>query len=209
MWLDAGWRGDAPAAAGADTRGGASEPSGERGVYPRIYARKGRRRYGVGGWLRLAAAGCGWMWLAAAGCGLARGRFGVVWGASGPGAARRVSCVLLLNHSRFPDGRAHGFAALANIGVLRAGRAQPLYLLTPSGRFALRATAHRADASLRRASGRFGPSAQQPTGLTLPCAPCGRSQRLGRPPFAAKTAHATASGGWGWDPPVSERIPRK
>ena len=48
-----------------------------------------------------------------------------------------------------PDGRAHGFAALANIGVLRAGRAQPLYLLTPAGRFALRATAHRADASLR------------------------------------------------------------
>ena len=41
------------------------------------------------------------------------------------------------------------FAALANIGVLRAGRAQPLYLLTPAGRFALRATAHRADASLR------------------------------------------------------------
>ncbi len=86
--------------------------------------------------------------------------------------------------------RAHGFAVLANIGVLRAGRAQPLYLLTPAGRFALRATAHRADASLRRAhgfaalanigvlragraqplylltpSGRF---AQQPTGLTLP-----------------------------------------
>src|SRR5699024_11043361 len=74
----------------------------------------------------------------------------------------------LLNHSRFPNGRAHGFAALANIGVLRAGRAQPLYLLTPPGRFALRATAHRADASLRRAAGRFGPSAQVPTGHTLP-----------------------------------------
>ena len=28
------------------------------------------------------------------------------------------------------------FHSLANIGVLRAGRAQPLYLLTPSGRFA-------------------------------------------------------------------------
>ena len=52
-----------------------------------------------------------------------------------------------------PDGRAHGFAALANIGVLRAGRAQPLYLLTPAGRFALRATAHWADASLRCAHG--------------------------------------------------------
>ena len=41
----------------------------------------------------------------------------------------------------------------ANIGVLRAGRAQPLYLLTPAGRFALRATAHWADASLRCAHG--------------------------------------------------------
>ena len=47
-------------------------------------------------------------------------------------------------------GRAlRSFRSLANIGVLRAGRAQPLYLLTPPGRFALRATAHRADASLR------------------------------------------------------------
>ena len=71
-----------------------------------------------------------------------------------------------------PDGRAHGFAALANIGVLRAGRAQPLYLLTPPGRFALRATAHRADASLRRAAGRFGPSAQVPTGHALPLRAC-------------------------------------
>ena len=77
----------------------------------------------------------------------------------------------------------------ANIGVLRAGRAQPLYLLTPpgrfgpsaqvptghtlpsgapAGRFALRATAHRADASLRCAAGRFGPLAQVSTGHTLP-----------------------------------------
>ena len=86
----------------------------------------------------------------------------------------------LLNHSRFPNGRAHGFAALANIGVLRAGRAQPLYLLTPAGRFALRATAHRADASLRRTFGSlwaFGPSAHRAhaslraTGLTLPSVP--------------------------------------
>ena len=45
--------------------------------------------------------------------------------------------------------RQNTFPLLANIGVLRAGRAQPLYLLTPAGRFALRATAHRADASLR------------------------------------------------------------
>ena len=75
----------------------------------------------------------------------------------------------LLNHSRFPDGRAHGFAALANIGVLRAGRAQPLYLLTPAGRFALRATAHRADASLRCAPGRFATSGGKcPQGTRFP-----------------------------------------
>ena len=47
---------------------------------------------------------------------------------------------LLLHHCRFSDGRAHGFAALANIGAVRADRAQPL------------------DA------GRFGLSAQQPAG---------------------------------------------
>ena len=46
--------------------------------------------------------------------------------------------------------RQNTFPLLANIEVLRAGRAQPLYLLMPAGRFALRATAHRADASLRR-----------------------------------------------------------
>ena len=74
-----GWRGGAPAAAGADARGGASEPSGARDVYPRIYARKGRRRYGAGGWMRLDAAGCGWL---RAGCGHAW-HFGVVRGASG------------------------------------------------------------------------------------------------------------------------------
>ena len=85
----------------------------------------------------------------------------------------------------FPDGRAHGFAALANIGVLRAGRAQPLYLLTPAGRFALRATAHRADASLRCASGRFGPSAQVPTGHALPFAPAGVWGRAPKPYAAA------------------------
>ena len=98
------------------------------------------------------------------------------------------------------------FLPFANIGVLRAGHAQPVYLLTPAGRFALRATAHRADAPLRRAhgfaalanigvlcagraqplylltpSGRFGPSAQVPTGHTLPVAPCrGLGQTPGR-----------------------------
>ena len=123
------------------------------------------------------------------------------------------------------------------------------------------------------ASGRFGPSAQQPTGLTLPFAPLdtrnagavrvaglvrahganggrgdaptaagagarggasdgarthgpavcaaacrkprflrrkgARNARAVRPPFAAKTAHATASVGWVWDPPVSERRQRE
>ena len=57
--------------------------------------------------------------------------------------------------------RAHrSFRSLANIGVLRAGRAQPLYLLTPLGR--------------------FGPSAQVPTGHTLPSgAPSGRFAPFG------------------------------
>jgi len=91
-----------------------------------------------------------------------------------------------------PDGRAHGFAALANIGVLRAGRAQPLYLLTPPGRFALRATAHRADASLRRAAGRFGPSAQVPTGHALPFAPAGVWGRAPKP-YAAAFSTSVAS----------------
>ncbi len=91
-----------------------------------------------------------------------------------------------------PDGRAHGFAALANIGVLRAGRAQPLYLLTPAGRFALRATTHRADASLRRAAGRFGPSAQVPTGHALPFAPAGLWGRAPKP-YAAAFSTSVAS----------------
>ena len=97
--------------------------------------------------------------------------------------------------SIFAEGadRAHrSFRSLANIGVLRAGRAQPLYLLvrkyrrsvryraqplyllTPAGRFALRATAHRADASLRRTFGSlWSLRAQVPTGHTLPFAPPG------------------------------------
>ena len=104
------------------------------------------------------------------------------------GAGERVGCRGLPGCSIM-----RAFLPFANIGVLRAGRAQPLYLLTPAGRFALRATAHRADAPLRRAhgfaalanigvlcagraqplylltpSGRFGPSAQVPTGHTLP-----------------------------------------
>ena len=47
---------------------------------------------------------------------------------------------------------------VANIGVLRAGRAQPLYLLTPAGR--------------------FGPSAQVPTGHTLPSGASGGRRKV-------------------------------
>ena len=79
--------------------------------------------------------------------------------------------------------------SFANIGVLRADRAQPLYLLvrkyrrsvryraqplyllTPAGHFALRATAHWADASLRRTFGSlwaFGPSVPVAQSFALP-----------------------------------------
>ncbi len=91
------------------------------------------------------------------------------------------------------------FAALANIGVLRAGRAQPLYLLTPSGRFAtfggkcppgtrflsvhlrvalppLAATAHRAGASLR---------------CPKTCAAAQPRKRCERPKAARNAAHST------------------
>ena len=81
----------------------------------------------------------------------------------------------LLNHSHFPVGRAHGFAALANIGVPGTNRARALYLLTPPGSFALRATAHRAGASLRCAAGRFGPLAQQSRLLNHSHFPTGRA----------------------------------
>ena len=112
---------------------------------------------------------------------LSNNPFGEVW------RTRRSSKVnsyrpAFPGRSIFAEGAARtlcSFRSLANIGVLRAGRAQPLYLLTPlgrfgpsaqvptghtlpsgapSGRFALRATAHRADASLRcRAGGEFAP----------------------------------------------------
>ncbi len=68
------------------------------------------------------------------------------------GAGERVGCRGLPGCSIM-----RAFLPFANIGVLRAGRAQPLYLLTPAGRFALRATAHRADAPLRRAHGFAAP----------------------------------------------------
>ncbi len=118
-------------------------------------------------------------------------------------AGERVGCRGLPGCSIMRD-----FLPFANIGVLRAGHAQPLYLLTPAGRFALRATAHRADAPLRRAHGfaalanigvlcagraqplylltppgRFGPLAQVPTGHTLPFgAPPGRFGPLAQQP---------------------------
>ena len=82
-------------------------------------------------------------------------------------------------------GRAHrSFRSLANIGVLCAGRAQPLYLLTPSGRFGPLAqvpTGH--TLPFGAPSGRFGPLAQVPTGHTLPFgAPPGRFGPLAQQP---------------------------
>ena len=83
--------------------------------------------------------------------------------------------------------------SLANIGVLRADRAQPLYLLTPPGRFGPSAqvpTGHTLPSGAP--AGRCGPLAQQPTGLTLPFAPCrGLGQTPGRSIFAegADRAH--------------------
>ena len=79
--------------------------------------------------------------------------------------------------TRFPPARAW-FRSLANIGVLCAGRAQPLYLLTPSGR--------------------FGTLAQQPTGLTLPSgAPktCAAAQKesVASAQRAQETRHAPLS----------------
>ena len=72
--------------------------------------------------------------------------------------------------------------SLANIGVLRADRAQPLYLLTPPGRFGPSAqvpTGHTLPSGAP--AGRFGPLAQVPTGHTLPFAPCrGLGQTPGR-----------------------------
>ena len=76
----------------------------------------------------------------------------------------------------------------SNIGVLYAGRAQPLYLLTPSGR--------------------FGPSAQVPTGHALPFAPFRRSQRSRRlrSPQRRPMPQRAVKGQGPFD--ASERIPR-
>ena len=97
----------------------------------------------------------------------------------------------MLNHSRFPDGRAHGFAAplrvalppsVASVRLLnhshfpdgRAhGFAAPLRVALPPSV----ATAHRAGASLRA------------TGLALPCAPAGV---WGRVPVAQSSRRALA-----------------
>ena len=81
-------------------------------------------------------------------------------------------------------GRAlRSFRSLANIGVLRADRAQPLYLLTPPGRFGPSAQVSRLLNHSRfpngRAHGFAAPLrvalrfAQVPTGHTLPFAPQG------------------------------------
>ena len=72
-------------------------------------------------------------------------------------------------HRFLPSAPTTRFAALANIGVLRAGRAQPLYLLTPSGRFA--AFGGKCPPGTRFLSVHLRVAlrcAQQPTGLALP-----------------------------------------
>ena len=100
--------------------------------------------------------------------------------------------------TRFPPARAW-FRSLANIGVLCAGRAQPLYLLTPSGRFGPLAqvpTGH--TLPFGAPPGRFGPLAQQPTGLTLPSgAPktCAAAQKesVASAQRAQETRHAPLS----------------
>ena len=97
-------------------------------------------------------------------------------------------------------GRAHrSFRSLANIGVLCAGRAQPLYLLTPSGRFGPLAqvpTGH--TLPFGAPPGRFGPLAQQPPRLTLPSgAPktCAAAQKesVASAQRAQETRHAPPS----------------
>ena len=106
-------------------------------------------------------------------------------------------------------GRAlRSFRSLANIGVLRAGRAQPLYLLTPLGRFGPSAQVSRLLNHSRfpngRAHGFAAPLrvalrfAQVPTGHTLPFAPQGTRflpahLRVALPPSAASAHRAHAS----------------
>lgn len=78
-------------------------------------------------------------------------RFG---GSAGPPKRNRsAGFSRSLNHSHFPDSRAHVFAVLANIGVLLAGRAQNADICS-----------HLRVALL---------FAQQPTGLKLPFTPKG------------------------------------
>ena len=127
-----------------------------------------------------------------------------------PKAARNAAhstCIV------FPIRPHHSFRCPRKYRRSARCHAQPLYLLTPAGRFALRATAHRADASLRCAHGfaalanigvlcaaahspcicshlrvalRF---AQQPAGLTLPFG----ALRVALPPLAATAHRAGAS----------------
>ena len=113
--------------------------------------------------------------------------------------------------SIFAEGadRTHrSFRSLANIGVPRAGRAQPLYLLTPLGRFGPSAQVSRLLNHSRfpngRAHGFAAPLrvalrfAQVPTGHTLPFAPQGTRflpahLRVALPPLAATAHRAGAS----------------
>ena len=79
----------------------------------------------------------------------------------GPSVSKKSACGGLFRQNTFP--------LLANIEVLRAGRAQPLYLLTPAGRFA-----------------------QQPTGLTLPFGACGAAGETCRETLLRKASESTA-----------------
>ena len=137
---------------------------------------------------RLCGAGCAAgvgarreRWARAHAAGLPTGRGRMARRYAPPLAACRVSCPRLLNHSRFPDGRAHGFAALANIGVLCAAAHSPCICshLRVALRFAQQPTGLTLPFGALRVALRF---AQQPTGLTLPCAP----QRRPMPQRAVK-----------------------
>ena len=79
-------------------------------------------------------------------------------------------------------------------------RAQPLYLLTPSGRFALRATARRADASLTACRFRFCPLNRR--GGRWP-----RPPLVSRSTFGSLCAARNSPPGWRF-PPVPQNLCR-
>ena len=125
------------------------------------------------------------------------------------GAARRVSCPRLLNHSRFPDGRAHGFAAPLRVALGLRPKCPGCSIIRASLTVALMVSLPR--------FGSLCASRKCPPGTRFPSRHRARAslrafqalETLAPPPFAAKTAHATASVGWVWDPPASERRPRE